>query len=542
MFYPVAHFTFVTWDDASYVQVTQVANGFTWPGVVWAFTTATEPYWHPLTWISHMVDVQLFGTWAGGHHLTSVVIHALNVCLIFWLFGRTTARWGASAFVAALFAVHPLHVESVAWVAERKDVLSTCFFLITLAAYVRYVSRPSAGNYALMCAFYACGLMAKPMLVTLPVVLILMDIWPLGRRPTIADKIPLFAMAAAAALATILIQYSAGAMGGSTTDAFPIGLRIANALLSVVVYLRQTVWPVDLSAFYPYPRAFPSGFAIAGALIVLTGISVLAIRTRQTRPYLLVGWLWYLVTLLPVVGFIQVGDQAHADRFTYIPHIGLFAAMTWAAADWLRVARIAPRISMTVSALVILGFAEVARSQVFVWADSLVLWTHALAVTTDNDRAHNGLGAMLGNAGRFAEAIPEFTEAVRINPTLADAQHNLGIALAATNRAVEALPHYAEAVRLQPRVKEAHTHYGSALAALGRFDDAVTEFKAAIALDPNQIEPHINLGMVLATEGRFADAEREERAAIALNSASARAHYALGFALAGAGPYQGRGE
>jgi hypothetical protein len=347
VYLPVRQFGFVNFDDPDYVSANaHIAHGLTRAAVLWAFTTGYAANWHPLTWLSHMIDVQVFGVNAGPQHLVNLLLHVLNTLLLFGLLHRMTGARGRSAFVAALFAVHPLHVESVAWIAERKDVLSTLFWMLTMWAYVAYVRRPSWARYLGVAIAFALGLMAKPMLVTLPAVLLLLDVWPLGRtgvtrllrprRALVLEKLPLFALAAVSSVMTFLVQRRGGAV--STVDQYPWASRVANALVEYVVYLGRMCWPARLSIFYPYSQSLP-GWSVAGSLVLLVALSVAVFRAGGRRPYLVVGWLWYVVTLVPVIGLIQIGTQARADRYTYVPLIGIFIMAAWGLPDLLAIAR-----------------------------------------------------------------------------------------------------------------------------------------------------------------------------------------------------------
>jgi tetratricopeptide (TPR) repeat protein len=536
----VAHFEFVTWDDGNYIHIDPVRSGLTWRGVTWAFTTGETANWHPLTWLSHMLDVEIYGDQAGGHHITNLIFHIANVLLLFGVFVRMTGAIGRSAFVAALFAVHPLHVESVAWVAERKDVLSTFFALLTVWAYVTYVRAPRTSRFLVVYLCYALGLMAKPMLVTLPFVLLLIDVWPLRRtgpaggatwRALISEKLPLVGLAAAASITTVLLQRQAGAMGDGASDAFPIGLRIGNAIVSYGAYLGQTVWPAGLSPFYPYPRSVPA--AAAGiSLLVLAGLSFAAVRAARQRPYVLIGWLWYVGMLLPVIGLVQVGQQSRADRYTYLPLVGIFVIVAWGVPELIARSRPMRALAPAAAGLVVLVFAVAAWLQVETWRNSFTLWTHAIEVTSDNDRAYNGLGAELGNRGKIDEAIGKFQEAIRINPSFADAHVNLAVAFGVQGKLNEAIPHYAEALRLQPGHREARNSYAAALEGVGRLDEAAEQYRISLRMDPNQGDVHAGLGLVLAQQGKLAEAEASERTAIRLSPNSAKAHYGLGAVLA----------
>jgi hypothetical protein len=515
---PVGRFDFVQLDDPAYVtENPHVLGGLTLDGLAWAFTTGHAANWHPVTWLSHMLDVQLFGVDAGAHHLTSLALHAANTLLLFGLLALLTGALWRSALVAALFAVHPLHVESVAWVAERKDVLSAFFLLLTLWAYAGFVrsvgpAATAAGEtagrsrrvyYALMLVAFALGLMAKPMLVTLPFVLLLLDVWPLERLnaawrgerrleanagsprrpatgsskaggttrrskdrpaeagtlgsvallktawPLVREKLPLFVMAAASSIVTLVVQQRGGAV--TPFEVYPFSLRLQNAVVSIAAYLRDAVWPVGLTVLYPFPAAVPAD-QVAISLAVLAVISLVAYRLARREPYLLVGWLWYLGTLVPVAGLVQVGVQARADRYTYVPLIGIFIMVAWGLGA---IVGRHPRLRMVVSAAAIgaiVGCAVTARAQASYWTDSVALWTRATMVTlhVDEFEAHMSLGTTLGNQGRVDEAREHFAEAARLRPESDAAHCSLGIALARSGRLRDAARELNEALRLHP--------------------------------------------------------------------------------------------
>ncbi|HEY3120909.1 MAG TPA: tetratricopeptide repeat protein [Vicinamibacteria bacterium] len=544
LYAPVRHHGFVNFDDSQYVSENpSVSAGLTWQGLSWAFTTRHAGNWHPLTWLSHMLDVQLFGLDAGAHHLTSLALHVANTLLLFGLLHAMTGALVRSAFVAALFGVHPLHVESVAWVAERKDVLSALFFFSTLWAYLAYVRKPRPGRYALVLVLFALGLMAKPMLVTLPFVLLLLDYWPLARtrepsarRRLVLEKLPLLGLAAASSFVTFVVQRQAGAV--KALDALPLDRRLVNAVISYVAYIGQTLWPARLAAIYPYPASFPA-WAVTAAVVVLVAVTVLAVRMARRYPYLPVGWLWYLGTLVPVIGLVQVGSQPMADRYTYIPLVGLFVVVAWGLPDLLDRWPHWKRALGAAAALALLGCTIVARRQVEQWRNSVELWEHALAVTRENYRAQNNLGHALAKQGRTGEAIPHYAEAVRIKPDFAEAHNDLGAALADQGRMGEAIDHYSEAVRLLPDYVEARNNLAVALTAEGRYDEAVRHFSEALRLDPTLAASHNNLGVALAKQGRLEEAIRHfsEALRLAPDYAEARrnlavAHNGLGAALA----------
>jgi tetratricopeptide (TPR) repeat protein len=550
----VRNHDFVNYDDDDYVTANAIVlQGLTWHGVSWALTTGQAANWHPLTWLSHMLDVELYGLDPGPHHLTNLLFHIANTLLLFGLLNRMTRALGRSAFVAGLFAVHPLHVESVAWVAERKDVLSTLFWMLTLWAYVEYVRRPGLRRYGAVLLFFALGLLAKPILVTLPFVLLLLDFWPLGRtgmapNPAggwalagdgwttvvrlVREKLPLLALAVASSIVTFVIHRRGGAV--ITLGAKPLNLRVANALISYVTYIGKMLWPAHLAVFYPYAQSLPVGW-VAGAFLVLMGISIAVIRAAPRRPYLLVGWLWYLGTLVPVIGLIQVGDQAMADRYTYIPLIGLFIVVAWGVPEllgrWpLRIRRIALPAA---AGVVILACAIAARAQAQYWEDSTTLWTHALAVTSRNNIAHNNLGVSLAEQGKLDEAIAHYSEALRIKPDYANAHNNLGAALADRGKPDEAIAHYSEALRIRPDYADAHLNIGVSLAEQGKLDEAIAHFTEALRIKPDSAKAHNDLGVALASQGKLDEAIAHFTEALRIKPDYADAQKNLEFALRG---------
>jgi Flp pilus assembly protein TadD len=540
---PLGHFDFVKWDDPQYVtDNATVLAGLTWHGVGWAFTTTHGPYWHPLTWLSHMLDVQLYGLDAGGHHITNIVLHIATTLLLFGLLRRTTGALTRSAFEVALFAVHPLHVESVAWIAERKDVLSALFWMLTLWAYGRYAARPGVRRYLAVMLLFACALMAKPMVVTLPFALLLVDVWPLRRGAIdraagwsrlVIEKVPLVALAAAVGVATVVLQRGQGAL--PALDAIPLSLRLANALISYVAYIGLMFWPAHLAALYPYPRTLPAWWAIAGAALTLIGISVVAVRTARKHPYVLVGWLWYLGTLVPVIGLIQSGEQAMADRFVYIPLVGLFVILAWGIPDLLERWPARRAALPAAAAAAILACAVVSRHQVEYWADNLTLWERVVEATGPNDRGQSNLAMALEDAGRVSDAIPHYTEALRINPRFVDAYDNLGLALASQGRTAEAVALYSELLRLKPADADAHNNLGKLLAEQEKIDEAIAHFAEAVRLRPRFPEAHNNFANALASRGRIPEAIAEYGEALSLRPDFADAHNGLGGALVSQG-------
>jgi Flp pilus assembly protein TadD len=532
----VIHFDFVNYDDAEDVyENVHVMAGVTPATIKWAFTAVVSANWMPLTLLSHMLDCQLFGMASGMHHLVNVVLHALSAVLLFVLLQRATrARW-PSAFVAFVFALHPLHVGSVAWIAERKDVLSTFFWFLALYFYVRYTERPGLGRYLLVAATFCLGLMSKPMLVTFPFTLLLFDIWPLGRMQwpkMLWEKIPLFALSAAAATVTFWVQ-------GKVREAavsLPLSSRIENALISYVTYIGQMFWPTGLAVFYPYRLPIETWQAVAaGACIV--GVSAVAIYVwragAQRAAYITTGWFWYLGTLVPVIGLVQVGLQSHADRYMYIPMVGLSMVVAWGAADIVR--KWPQTKSAIVAAAVISGVVclTLASAEAAYWQNSETIFRRALAITGDNWQSHYNLGHYLMKAGRVAEAVPHFQAAQRFQPNHADSNDNLAFCLLNSGRAKEAIPYYEAVVRFKPASAEAHANLALALSRTpGRDADAIPEFEAALRIRPDNAEASNNLGACLLNNGRAKDAIPYFEAAVRLKPDSADAHFNLGLALA----------
>ena len=535
-YWPVRRFGFVRFDDPLYVtENPHVLGGLTLPGLQWAFTSGHAANWHPVTWLSHMLDVQIFGVDAGAHHAMSALLHVVTSALLFSALFRMTRCALPSLLVAALFALHPLHVESVAWVAERKDVLSACFWMLTLLAYDRYVRNPAARRFGWVVLFFALGLMSKPMVVTLPFVLLLLDAWPLRRlalwptwasmRPMLLEKLPLFALSAASAAVTVLAQSRGGAVASSAR--LPLTERLGNAVVSYGAYIGKMLWPAHLAAYYPYPDPLPATHVALGA-VVLVATSVVAVRLARRRPYVLVGWLWYLGTLVPVIGIVQVGTQAMADRYSYLPLVGLFVALAWALHD---LTEADPRrrrpVLLVAGALVVLCTA-VTRSQVRHWESSRTLWTHALAVKSGNYAAHTYLGNALANAGSVDSAIAEYAEALRLNPDFPEAHNNLGPALVSQGRTDAAISHFAAAIRLRPDYADAHNNLGVALASQGKLEAAVAAYREALRIDPEHAHAHGNLGLALFALGRTADARAQLSLALQRNPARQDVRTALG--------------
>jgi tetratricopeptide (TPR) repeat protein len=534
---------FITFDDNWYIQENPMVNrGVTLAGLAWAFTTFHAGNWHPLTWIAHMVDSQFFGTHAGGHLLVNALIHVANTLLVFWFLLRTThARW-SSALVAALFALHPLHVESVAWAAERKDTLSTFFGLLSLMSYVRYVEAPSTGRYAWTAITLALGLMAKPMLVTWPLVMLLLDYWPLHRFdltsrrevatrlwPLLRDKLPLFALVAASAVITSVAQSHAGAV--RTFTEFPITPRLANALVAYAKYLFLTFWPNDLAFIYPFPPAGVPAWQIISAVFLLIGITAFCFFQGKIRPYLVVGWFWFVGTLVPVIGLVQVGVQSMADRYFYIPSIGLFIAVVFGLADLAQSWRVAPSFTTAVAGAVLLIFASLTNAQIQRWHDSFTLFEHTLAVTPPNLLVEYNLGLALGGSSRYDEAVAHFEKALQIQPDHYDSLLNMGVARAFQGRMPEATEYFQAAIRSRPNAPKAHVQLALALWKQSRNEAALDEMRRASELAPEDADIRADFGLALKLVGRIPEAIEQLHEALRLNPNTAEAHANLGSAL-----------
>jgi tetratricopeptide (TPR) repeat protein len=513
VFSQTAHHGFINYDDGAYiVQNSGVTNGVTYHGVVWAFTWVHAGNWHPVTWISHMMDCQIYGLNPGGHHLTNVLIHTATAILLFLNLRGMTGNLWRSAFVAAVFAIHPLRVESVAWISERKDVLSGLFFMLTIGAYVRYARRRwSAGRYGLVLLMYAMGLMSKPMLVTVPLVLWLLDYWPLNRfrndpaaRPNfrlagklILEKVPLLVLSVAVCAITIVAQHGTIQQAEESSS---LSLRLGNVLNSYVVYLGQMFWPVHLVVLYPFPH---HGLNISGVIlsaVLLAGISAGAF-ILQRRRYLLTGWLWYLIMLVPVIGIVKVGFQSHADRYTYLPQIGLYLLLTWATADLCANWRYRRLLLGGGATVILTALTFCAHTQASYWRNSESLWEHALAYTKDNYIAENSLGYLLLKKGDVDGAIAYCQKALELKPDFVDAHNNLGNALLRKGRVDEAIIQFQKALEIMPDNVDAYNDLGNALLKKGLVDEAIIQFKKALAVEPNNKIVRDNLENALLQKG-----------------------------------------
>ncbi|HKV42299.1 MAG TPA: tetratricopeptide repeat protein [Blastocatellia bacterium] len=552
-YWPVKDLQFVNYDDTLYVTSnTHVQGGLDWSSISWAFRTTSASNWHPLTWLSHLLDYQLYGLNPSGHHVTSLLIHLVNVLLLFWVLQLTTGMIWRSTFVAALFAVHPLNVESVAWIAERKNLLSTLFLLLTILAYVRYAAKPGWRRYAAVVVLFACGLMSKPMLVTLPFALLLIDYWPLERfnlssgtgaqeatptvktagrpgkpnqsakssksgrlapkpprgevylrrspRRLVLEKIPLMLLATASSIITIIAQRRSGAV--DSLQAYSPLNRIENAVVSYVIYLEDMIWPRGLAVFYPHPKGTLAAWQVTGAAILLLGVTAFVIWKGKRFKYLPPGWLWYLGTLVPVIGLIQVGAQARADRYAYVPLIGIFILITWAASDWaarnaslekwLRPAAICATLALIFATWV----------QLATWQDSVSLFEHASSVTHDNYVAYCSLGEGLAREGKTGDAAVNFAKSIQANPLYDQAHHNLGMALVQQGKTEDGIAQFKTAIQLNPKFVDAYNKLGAALASQGRYDEALPYLNRVIELDPEYATGYANLGSLFERQGK----------------------------------------
>ena len=578
VYWRVGGFEFINFDDPDYVTENEfVRQGLTWKGIVWAFTSAYASNWHPLTWISHMMDVQVFGLHAGGHHFVSVLFHAANAVLLFlWLQRLTGAQW-RSAIVAGLFAWHPLHVESVAWISERKDVLSTFFGLLSLLAYTAWVRQKWKPGKMLALLCFVLGLLSKPMLVTLPFVLLLLDFWPLQRVENLGwrtffaadfrrlawEKWPWFALTAISSVATFFAQKAGGAV--VTVASYPLPGRVANALVSYCLYAGKRFWPARLSIFYPYSHYREPGLVALGAAAVLVLISMLALASTRRRPYLLFGWLWFLGTLVPVIGLVQVGSQSMADRYTYLPLIGLFIALVWWWHELAAGLKWKTLLGGLGAGLALAFCLKCTAAQVRHWRSSVTLFSHALAVTERNAVANHNLGFAYFERGQTADALRAYGEALRLDSSVGLFHNNIALAWSAAGNYDEAFRHFTlaeqldaknvkfknnfgnalmrvgspekallqfqTAVRQETNYAEAYNGAGAALNALGRYDEGVTNLLQALKIATNYAEAYNNLGGAFAKQKKNAEAIPYYEKSLRLNPTNASVHYNLGLAL-----------
>lgn len=506
-FEQVRHHKFVSYDDNTYVtENPHVTGGINSKSIGWAFTTSHGSNWHPLTWISHMVDCQLFGVNPGAHHIVNLLFHIANTLLLFWVFKKMTGEIWASGFVAAVFAIHPLHVESVAWIAERKDLLSTFFCILTIAAYIKYVRQPGTKKYLLVVLFFVLALLSKPMVVTLPFVLLLLDYWPLDRFKNIGrlifEKIPLFVLSGILSFITFIVQQRTGAVSDIANVGF--NLRVSNAMVSYIDYIVKMIWPVRLAILYPHPVDRLPLWQPMVCFILLIGITAGVLYLK--RRYLTMGWLWYVGTLVPVIGLVQVGNQAMADRYTYLPLIGIFVMATWGAAEVLSKWRYKRILLGVLAAAIIITLTTCTREQVKVWQNSFTLYERALAVTKDNYKIHNNYGVCLGKKGESDEAVMHLSEALRIYPKFSEAHMNIGLAFLMQKKSDEAIKHCKEAIRTNPDWPEAYRCIGRAYAQQGKYDLAIQSYNDALRIRPNYPNVHYNMGQALARQDKYDEA------------------------------------
>jgi len=571
VYWQVTNHEFINYDDNVYVTDNlRIQDGLTLENFIWSSSAVVSGNWHPLTLLSHMLDCQLYGLNPGMHHLTNLIFHITNTLLLFFVFRRMTHAPWKSAFVAALFSFHPLHTESVAWISERKDLLSTFFWLLTMWAYCRYVECPGKIRYTSALFFFILGLMAKPMLVTLPFVLLLIDYWPLKRaylekshmKALVLEKTPFFVLSAASCAVTLYTQQMGGAVAPFTV--FSLDLRIANALVSYVSYIGKTIYPFNLAILYPHPRAIPE-WQTAGACLLLLIATFLAIRNIERFPWLLTGWLWYLGTLVPVIGLVQVGDQAMADRYTYIPLIGLFIIVAWSVPKLVSRWRYKQYGLKIIASAFLLILTTITLRQLSYWKDNITLYEHTLGVTSNNHVAHYNLGIAFADQGLLVEAvthyyealkinpgIPEahcalglilmdhgrlnaakghFYQALRINPNYAEAHNNLGIALFKQGNIVEAMRYYCAALRIKPEFASAHNNLANVLKEQGKIAEAINHYSEALRIKPDLVDAHYNLALLLTTEGRYDEAIRHYAEILKMNPRDAEIHNKLGIAL-----------
>ncbi|MGA2151144.1 MAG: tetratricopeptide repeat protein [Geobacteraceae bacterium] len=511
----VGNHPFLGFDDTDYITSNaHVSSGITDKNITWAFTSVDAANWHPITWLSHMVDVQFYGMNPRGHHLTNVVIHTISSLFLLLLLFRLTGSLWQSSFVAALFALHPLHVESVAWVAERKDVLSAFFWFLTLIFYAEYVVKRKPALYMLSLFSFLLGLMSKPMLVTLPIVMLLMDFWPLDRYrhdeqeqglcqlssrliALIKEKIPFFVCSILSADVTIYAQNKGGAM--SLLEAIPFIFRIENALIAYVKYIGKTFWPQYLAVLYPISLSIPLWQAVCSLLLLLI-VSGATIWLRHRHPYLAVGWFWFLVTLIPVIGLIQVGNQSMADRYTYIPLIGLFIMVAWGVPGLTKGLQHRQGILALIAGTVIITSAVLTWQQLGYWRDNISLYRHTLEITTGNYVINYNLGLELENNGNLDSAIKEFHEALRIDPYFEKAHYNMGNVLIKKGNRDAAIEQFQEALQINPYDSKAHVNLGTALASKGDLNAAIKEFQEALQINPYDSKAYTNLRIALGMQ------------------------------------------
>jgi tetratricopeptide (TPR) repeat protein len=534
VYYQVCSFGFINLDDPGYVSENpNIQTGFSLNAVKWAFTSGYAGNWHPLTWLSHILDWQLFGSNPAGHHLANLFFHIANTLLLFIVLKKMTGALWQSAFVAALFALHPLHVESVAWVAERKDVLSTFFWLLTMWAYAHYAKNPKLKWYLISLVLFALGLMSKPMLVTLPFVLLLLDYWPFQRKISwhlLVEKIPFFIFAAASSIVTILAQHSGKAVVPFSLA--PLNFRIANAFISYVQYIEKMFYPAGLAVFYPHPGINISILFTVISAVLLLGVTIFILGFPKNHRYLVTGWFWYLGTLVPVIGIIQVGGQAMADRYAYITLTGLFIIIAWGMPELLGKFSHRKIVLWILSLVVLFALAVCSYLQTRYWKDTLTLCQHAIEVTNDNYQAHFCMIKPLLEQNRIDDAIRHGEQAVRISPTFVPALNALGLSLLEAKRTDDAVACYRRVLQIRPQDAAANFNLAWVLAGSGKFDEAIPLYYKTLQIDPDFADARINLGFALAGSGKLQEAVKEYEKILLVEPNNAVAHNDLGIALA----------
>ena len=553
VYWQVKDHEFVNYDDDVYITSNlNVQTGLTRESVYWAFTTSHYANWHPVTWLSHMLDYELYGERPRGHHLTSLFFHIASALILFIVLSRMTGELWRSGFVAAMFALHPLNIESVAWVAERKNVLSTLFWLITMWAYIHYTEKPSIKRYSLVSLFFVLGLMTKPMLVTLPFALILLDYWPLRRFKflqerdssailekniakeseflrLVLEKTPLFLLALASSIVTFIVQKTGGALNAMETISLPA--RLNNALISYVKYLGKVMWPEKLAVFYPHPENTISVWEGILCGTALLGITIISIRLVRKAPYFLVGWFWYLGTFVPVIQIVQTGVHRMADRYAYIPLIGIFIVIAWGVPELISKWRCKEKVLSISAGVVIFVLMVVAWVQVGQWKNSITLFKHAISVTENQypnfALVYDNLGFALAKKGDIGAAMTHYKTAIKINPNYANAYNNFGTVLAGQESLKEAITHYKTAIKINPNLAKAYNNLGHALGKKGDIDAAITHYKTAIKINPNGVKAYINLGAILSRISKFEEAKTYYKEAIRIKPNSHIARYNL---------------
>jgi len=559
VYWPVHSYDFINYDDSAFISENKnVTAGLTFSSIKWALTTGPPDYWRPAVWLSHIIDCELFGLDPSGHHLTNLLLHIANTLLLFGVLKAMTGSKWACAFAAACFGLHPMHVESVAWISERKDVLSAFFWFLTMMAYLRYVRRPSAGRYVLTLFLFEMGLMSKPMVVVLPLVLLLLDYWPLGRFTSMSqrifyrllrEKIPFFILSVISGIITFIVQKNVGTM--AAIDKLPPFLRAGNAAVSYMKYIAKTLWPNKLAVFYPHPGDKLPVWQIVMSAAMLLAVLIIIIRVSARHKYLMVGWLWYIGTLLPMIGLIQVGAQAMADRYSYIPLIGIFIMIAWSAEELCPKTKAGKTILTMTSAVIIIAMSVCSRLQVYHWENSLTINAHAVKVTDNNFIALSGYGEALCRAGKYDEGLEYLRKSVFIRPNYDTALYNMGLSYAQQGKYDQAIKYYNKVLQIKPDYAEAQQKIREALSekdktdkALQYFDEAklledrqqkeqaIELYKKAVELKPNFIVAHGRLGLAMASVGRIDEAVEQFRIVLKDRPQDIEMHCNIGLLLA----------